>query len=60
MKWKDTWIHEALIPAYQTLVNMFWEEQSQLKKDDQVQDEQNNEVLHFYFRLSHKILEFEF
>ena len=29
MKWKDTWIHEGLMPAYQNLVDEFWTEQKQ-------------------------------
>lgn len=29
MKWKDTWIHEGLMPAYQNLVDDFWADHKQ-------------------------------
>ena len=43
MKWKDTWIHEGLMPAYQNLVDQFWTEQKQANKEKQL-DENPEEV----------------
>lgn len=44
MKWKDTWIHEGLMPAYQNLVDEFWKEQNNERKKQQVSSQENNEV----------------
>ncbi|XP_066914083.1 zinc finger protein 37-like isoform X1 [Clytia hemisphaerica] len=38
MKWKDTWIHEGLMPAYQNLVDQFWTEQKHANKEKQVDE----------------------
>jgi len=44
MKWKDNWIHENLIPAYQSLVDQFWDEQKTFDKKAEDSEPNDEEV----------------